>query len=657
MTGGIETAKVDWAANAPRSIFFDDIYYSPDAAAESRHVFIAGNDLERRFCGRLDFAIGELGFGTGLNMLVAADLWRRTPKPRAARLHLVSFEKHPLTRGDLARALSAFPDHAALAEALMRAYPPPVDGLHRIRLADDVALTLALGEAAAMLPRLEATIDAWFLDGFAPSRNPDLWSPAIFAGMARLSAPGATAATFTVAGEVRRALTAAGFTVEKRAGYGRKKEMLAARLVEKPPAAARRAPWFAREPMKRAAPGARIAIIGGGVAGASLARELLRGGLHPVIIDPKGIGAGASGNPAGLIMPRLDLGEGPAARFFRAAFLYACATIAELERESGEKILNPCGVFVALDDPFRRARLLETGIWPTGWIEARPGGVFLPRAGVIDPPLYCALLARGADLIARRAMAIEDEGDAVVVRFDDGARGTFDQVVIAAAAGSSRFREARTLPLSTVMGQVDEFPGSPAPACAMTAGCYAAPSPQGGLIIGATYERADDAQAAATSAAATIENIRAACDLIPDIAGTLDAASSLPRAAMRCQTPDRLPIAGRAPDMDHYAAFYDGLRHGRRCDYPIGRAVERRFLLTGLGSRGLVAAPLAAAMIAADMTGAPSPVEREIAEALHPARFFVRDLKRGRMKAASPFLGGATGCGAAGALAGGAREG
>ena len=355
MTGEVEQAKVDWDAMAPRSVFFGDIYFSGDGLNETRHVFLAGNDLERRFARAERFAVAELGFGSGLNMLAAWALWRKTAKRAGARLELLSFEKHPLSRADLARAHQAWPEFAAQSAALVGAYPPPVAGRTRIRLDEDVALTLVFGDAARALAETEGEIDAWFLDGFAPARNPEMWAPEIFAEMARLSGPGATAATFTVAGAVRRGLKAAGFEIEKRPGFGRKREMLTARL-ETPAKPACAAPWLHEENDVRARPGGEIAVIGGGVAGAALAHALGSHGFNPTIFDPDGLAGGASGNPAGLVMPRLDLGDQPIARFFIAAYLEALSTIDSLARDHGGAFFNPCGVLLKATDEAERAR-------------------------------------------------------------------------------------------------------------------------------------------------------------------------------------------------------------------------------------------------------------------------------------------------------------
>lgn len=631
MTDGrvIDYAQVDWEADAPRSVFFNDIYFSGGGAEETEHVFLRGNDLERRFAEAARFTIGELGFGSGLNFLSAAALWRRVRR-KDARLNFLSFEKFPLHPDDLRRAGRAWPQFSTEIAALAAALPPPLRGFHQIRWSDGVTLTLGLGDARELLEHCEAEVDAWVLDGFSPAKNPQMWSEAVLRQVARLSATGATAASFTVAGDVRRRLGAAGFDVEKRPGYGRKREMLTAR-IDAPGPSSKRAPWFPSARARPLPPAETVVIIGGGVAGASLADAAAAAGLKTVIIDPKGLAAGASGNPAGLIMPRLDLGGAPASRFFAAAYLHVLRTIARLERETGERLFDPCGVCVpsrTAQDAQRAQTILTARLLPEDFIGGRDGGLFFPQGGVIDPPAFVRALARSAHVIEARAVELTSSEDGVRVRLDNDDTVAAGAAFIANGAEALAFAQARTLPLSRIAGQIDHFPKAAATLTAYAFGPYAAPALAGGLVIGATYERLAAGNIARPNLAATQSNIYAIAEALPDLGGPLNPSGSVPRTSIRCQTPDRLPIAGPAPDFHFYGAHYDDLRLGKSRDHPQGQVGRRICLLTGLGSRGLVTAPLCAAMILAELTGAPSPAGHDVAEALHPARFFIRDLKR-----------------------------
>lgn len=624
----IDHARVDWDASAPRSISFGDIYFSESGLDETRHVFLDGNQLRRRFKTADRFTIGELGFGTGLNILAAWRLFSEIAPP-AARLRFFSVEKHPLTRADHARALSAWPSLSTHSQKLLDAYPSASRGFHRIRLDDRTTLLLLIGDAQSLLSALNAQADAWFLDGFAPSKNPDMWSAPLFAEVARLSAENATLATFTVAGGVRRALADAGFAVEKREGFGRKREMLTGRLVRRPAPASSPEPWFRAAGDLRLSPGARVAVIGAGIAGASLAHELSAAGLNPILIERERVAAGASGNPAGIIMPRLDLGDGPTQRFHVAAYLDAVARLQSLPR-----LFNQGGVeqrAQSADDKDRLLRVAASGLLPPEHMTHDGHSVFFPKGGVVDPAAYCATLAGDTPVIRAAALRIRDAGERKRVDLDDGATVDADAVVIANGVDALRFAAARGLPLQRVDGQIDWFPGAPAIPNAIAFGPYAAPAPGGGVVIGATYEKAALPLCPAPSPVATRANLAAIAGALPELSAILENALSKPRAASRCQTPDRLPVAGPLPDWGFYGAAYDDLRLGRRRDFPSGEMARGAFIVTGLGSRGLVTAPLCAASIAATLTGAPDPLEREVGAALHPARFFIRDLRRGRI--------------------------
>lgn len=202
--------------DVPVATRFDDPYFSlSDGLAETRHVFLEGNGLPDRF--RPGFHIAELGFGTGLNLLTAWDAWRRSGQ--AGKLRFTSFEAFPMHAGDMRRAQAAFPALAPLAEAL-----GPYLEDRRITL-PDLDVTIVVGDARETLPAWDGVADAWFLDGFSPAKNPELWESALMQAVFDHTAPGGTAATYTAAGFVRRGLADAGFEVSRIAGYGRKRHM------------------------------------------------------------------------------------------------------------------------------------------------------------------------------------------------------------------------------------------------------------------------------------------------------------------------------------------------------------------------------------------------------------------------------------------------
>ncbi len=285
---------------------FQDIYHSASGGlAQARHVFLGGNSLPERWRGRDSFTILETGFGLGLNFLAAWDALRGDPQG-PARLHFVSVERHPFLAADLAEALAPFEELRALATGLVATWPPPIAGFHRLQFdGGRVQLTLLAGDARELLPQLEASVDAFFLDGFSPAKNPEMWSPEVVRELARVARPGATLATWTVAGGVRAALSGAGFRVEKREGFGSKREMLAGVREGEPVPAPRTH--------------RRAVIVGAGLAGTLVAERLASRGWEADLVDEREKHTGAT---VGLVRPIANLRDAVNAQASRPAFLY-----------------------------------------------------------------------------------------------------------------------------------------------------------------------------------------------------------------------------------------------------------------------------------------------------------------------------------------------
>jgi len=637
----LPTADLDWSAgDAVRSTAFGDVYFSDlGGLEETQHVFLAGNDLPARFVTLSEgsiFTVAEMGFGTGLNILAAWQAWDGRGSDKG-HLHLFSVEGFPLSSEDFHAAqchvAQRWPELAPYADRLAAVYPALTPGLHTLYLAPDVTLTLALGEAGRMLADADFKANAWFLDGFSPALNEDMWRDEIFTEIGRLSAPGATAATFTVAGAVRRRLQANGFEIEKRPGFGRKREMLTAKyqLADKSEDTERDnpAPWFSLRKLHRPQQQETIQIAGAGIAGASLAWALRRAGRKVTVYDPAGMAAGASGNPAGLVMPRLDLGDTPARQFYRQAYLHTVRLIDQLQQETGAEIFaSRGGLMLALkpDDTDRHRALADSGILPPGWLELVDSDrareiatidltlpdddamhLYLPQAGTIRPSLFVEALLRELDV------STEPVPQDAAIRID--------------ATGASAVDSFCGGHLAASLGQIDLL-DMPPPACAITFGNYIAPLGDR-LVTGATYDKAPaDLMPLPTpmpDIARSQRNIDAAGSILSGLSSGAVAES---RAAWRCVTVDRHPVAGPALDTDQFLSDYDGLRTGARGPFPAATWKNGDYALAGLGSRGLVTAPLCAAMITAMVTGTPMPVSPDVMAMLSPARFLVRDLKR-----------------------------
>ena len=229
-------AKLEWRDGQPYASAFQDVYFSSDnGLLETDYVFLQGNALQSRWqtLKTLHFTIAETGFGTGLNFLSAIKLWLEVA-PATAMLHYISTEKHPLSLQDLTSALALWPTLAEFSDHLLENYEKLLQGNQALDLFQNrVRLSLLVGDATTQLRQIHEAVDAWFLDGFSPAKNPDMWQTELFQQMARLSAIDSTFATFTSAGHVRRNLAAAGFNTQKRAGFGKKREMLQGILMSK----------------------------------------------------------------------------------------------------------------------------------------------------------------------------------------------------------------------------------------------------------------------------------------------------------------------------------------------------------------------------------------------------------------------------------------
>jgi len=646
----IPSPDISWRADgSPESTTFGDIYFSSeDGLAETRHVFLASNRLPEAWADAGHYTIAETGFGTGLNFLATLALWNETCTVHQ-KLNFVSVEGFPLAPDDLTRALKQWPELASVAELLISRYPQPSRGTHILSFPNNVTLTLLEDEALPALQGLDATVDAWFLDGFSPSSNPDMWSDALFAEIARLSKEGTRFATFTAAGAVRRGLSAQGFAVEKVSGFGRKRDMLVGKF-ERGKAMKPSAPWYQRAPQTAHK---TIAIIGAGVAGLSTKAALTRIGISASVLDSTGMGSGASGNPAALFMPRMAADASAEGQFHIAAYLHMQRWLEQLPSPDKSKIFRGCGVLQLARTP-GDARRFETiakrDLLPPGHLEFVPASdlegvagfetglpaLFFPKGGVITPSALLEYLNAGSVVQPTCIHSIEKKGNQWSLFDPDGALiSQADTCILANGPGLATYSQTSWLPLEPVLGQLSNLPNHALPpqAHALVAGHYLISHEDGSALTGATYE----VRGAASASPAPTEtghkrNLDALAEAVPAFRGALaalDPASLSGRVALRCQVPDRVPFAGPAPDHAAYLEGYDRLRHGDRfADYPPAPYHSGLYLFGGLGARGFATSLLLGEHLAAQISGAPLPLPNKMAEAVHPARFIIRALRK-----------------------------
>jgi tRNA 5-methylaminomethyl-2-thiouridine biosynthesis bifunctional protein len=624
------------ASGTPYSPEYGDVYHSADSGpGQARHVFLGGNDLPARWAGARVLTVLETGFGLGLNFLATGQAWR-ADAARPERLHFVSIEKHPFAREGLAELHARYAEFAPLAAELQAGWPLPLPGLHRLHFEDGrVTLTLTFGDIADVLPKLRLAADAIYLDGFAPDRNPGMWTSAVMKALARLARPGATAATYTTARAVRDALAAAGFVTELRAGFGRKRQMLVARFSpSRPPRhASPTAPQWSER---------RAIVIGAGLAGAAVVERLAaRGWAIELIERHTGPAAEASGMPAGSFHPQVSRDDSILSRLTRAGFLYALDRWRALEAAGHELSWERCGVLQVAKDARDEARMAATVralAFPAGYVDFLPrgtasnragveinaGGWWFPESGWMRPAeLVAAQLAaaqaRGAITVrtSTTAHALVRDGDIWRVLAPDGALIASAPVVVLGNSHDAARLVPLGAPLKRVRGQLTLLPAGSLPQLrTVLAGLgHLVPAGNGAAVAGATYDFEDED--AAPSEEGHAGNLARLERLLPGSAAHLDPARLTGAVGFRCVAPDRLPLIGALPDLQ--AARLDSRAFPR---------LPGLYGALGYASRGLTWAMLGGELVASAVEGEPLPLEGDLADAVDPARFALRRARR-----------------------------
>lgn len=620
-TRAIVPAEVDFSdPAAPAAPAFSDVYHArAGALPQARHVFLGGNGLPGRWQGRERFVVLETGFGLGHNFLATWDAWRQDPA-RCERLVFVSLELHPLRPDDLARAhaASALPE---LAGQLIARWPPLTPGLHLLGFEGGrVELLLGLGDARELAQQLVLEADAFYLDGFAPSRNPALWDDWLLKSLARQAAPGATAATWSISRPMRRALAAHGFDVALAPGFADKPEMTTARFAPRHPP---------QRPAGRAplAPHARRAVIlGAGLTGAACALALSRQGVACTVIDALGAPAQASsGNPAGLFHGTVNPDDGPHARFNRAAALATQTLLAELglPLQPGllrlETRLSPAAMHGV--PGYVQALSAEAASARAGTALAHPAWCY-PGGGAVDPGAYtrALLAASGATLrLATTVAALRRAGDGWQLCGTDGQ--VLDEAPLVVLAGGHGQRPLlASLPgdiaggLVVQRGQLSHLPQAPwCPAMPIAGEGYAIADGQGGAWCGATTQDGDP------EPALRLDDQQLNLARYARLAG-LDAVPQAPlagRVGWRLIAPDRLPLIGGL-----------GLAGRQAEQLRLWPREPGLVLCTALASRGITWAALAGRLVAALALGTPRPLEADLLDAVDPLRFALRRARR-----------------------------
>ena len=659
----IRHADIQWQENVPVSSQFNDPYFSlENGEAETEYVFLKHNNLPASFKEKSSFVIAETGFGTGLNFFVTAKSWAAVKK-KQSHLYYFSVEKFPIALEELRPIHQQWPQYSDFSKPLLASYPGNFPGFHAVEFPDwNITLVLIIGDVNYMLDNMQAQVDAWYLDGFAPSKNPDMWSQQVLNKVAALSHEKTRFSTFTAAGFVKRSLIEAGFEVSKAPGFGKKREMLHGSYkgfsFKEINQNANLPPWYR---LKTENPTYKysnlpVVIVGGGLAGISCAMLLAEKGMPSLIIESGfNLGNGASGNPAGIVLPKINTDIDAASRYYVSAFEYAIAKFSELKAKFSHLQWNQNGVIQYENnkriEKLRLAELPESLVQivnqqalsaiagleitriDSGSTNQDDYGLFYPDAGRINPKQLCdVMLESGGKLISTRFDTVVSKlkkcaGKWQLIGSDGDIICDAKNVILANGFAVSELLETDIYSVSSSRGQLSYLPETKKSSKIKAAVCgdgYVLPSENGTHVIGATY--GGDHQS--LQEADHVKNWQNANRLLP---GLLSEKSSVTagRVSFRTVSEDHMPVVGPAVDLAYYQKNYGDLHHGKPArNYVSAKYRGGLYLSVGHGSRGLITCLSAARYISQLITNKALIEPSESINLTHPARFLIRRLKK-----------------------------
>lgn len=623
--------QLEWHDNQPYSSEYRDVYFSSDSGLdETDYVFLAHNQLSNRWKNLTQdhFTICETGFGTGLNSLCAWKLWKETAPPNA-RLNFISTEKFPLNINDLKKALSLWPGLRELTDDLIHQYPLISKSWHRLIFDDSrVTLTLLIGDVNKALPKLKGVVDAWFLDGFSPAKNSDMWQASLFKEMAKHSHSETTFATFTSAGEVRRGLQDADFEVSKAPGFGKKREMLFGQYQG------------AAINKQAKVKSKTVIVIGGGLAGAASAEAMARRGYQVTLIERhSSLAQEASGNPLGVLYPRLTGGETHLNALALQGFLYTLSLLNHIKIDADD--YQQCGVLqLAFNERERKRIATVINEYPQlvhevnkkyaselSGISIEYDGMYIPQAGWLNPASFCEVLTQHSNIMRltnTEALSIEKTPQGWQVLSKKGLIAEASNLIIANATDGQNFTQTSHCEMQSVRGQITLLPATELSKPLKTVICtdgYLSPVRQGQHCLGATFSPNDSNTE--IREADHQSNLNMLKSLAPKWDKTAYEIQPLQgRAAIRATTNDYLPLAGAVLEVTHLKENpprYNALPNSLPW-------LKGLYINAGHGAKGLVNAPLCAEIIASLICNEPAPVDCSLLSALDPNRFALRKL-------------------------------
>ncbi len=637
-------AVLEWRNGLPYSTQFDDVYFSvnPDhpqhGLAETRHVFLQHNHLQTRW-QRLPadkpshFVIVETGFGSGLNFLAALQLWQQTA-PATAHLHFVSIEIAPFTLQDLQMAHAHFPELATISQALCAQYhllQPGINQLHFPALS--ASLTLHIGDSQQIFPHLNLQADAWFLDGFAPSKNPQMWQADLFECMARSAHAGTTFATFTSAGLVKRGLQAVGFQVEKTPGFGKKRDMLCGT-------------WPLSEQLSPSPALPKVAIVGAGIAGCSSAWQLAELGCEVHVFERAAqIASGASGNPRGMLYPRLNAEKPLNDQLAWRSYGFSVRHYASLNL--GEHAFQICGLLQLGSSPreHKRVNKVASRYSHLGLLQLLDANQASDMAGVtlayeslyfahgawVNPAVACARMLDHPQIKLHTQQDIQQlspyQRDWRLFSHTGEIDTEFDAVIVCNAAEAAKLLPESGMWLNPVRGQMGMLAEQPSMQSLKLILCgdgYLTPSFEGQHAMGATFAPGDCSTDVREQD--NVSNLEMVNKLSPQFDQLGPGVVTNARASSRCGSPDYLPYVGPVLSTTTLNA-----KHTPIHDFSDLPPSQGLYVHVAHGSKGLMTAPYCAAILARRLlsdfgTSLPQLTEDRFWAGLHPQRLLFKQL-------------------------------
>lgn len=617
MSHAIQTADLDWqlvdGIDVPVSKQFGDVYFSKNnGLLETRHVFLNGNDLTTRLADLKPFeyfCVGETGFGTGLNILALWQLWQQVRPDNHSHLHAISVEKFPLSKVDLIRALNAWPELKPLADQLISQYPMPIAGCHRLSFPEErFSLDLWLGDAHDVFPVIEKTapVNAWFLDGFAPSCNPDMWEENVLNNIVRLSEIGTTFASFSVAGVLRRGLKNHGISISRPRGFKHKREMLKAIWNPAEETESSLIQEITQKKTERDTETnirpSQIAVIGAGIAGLSTAWAFAQRGHQVTIYDQSAPLSGGSGNPLALLNPKLCPVEQSAEHLMTLAWQHA------LNHYQKFKAFRPIQVNqLALKNPEQLLGLADEypeeilAVQDTESQELQTAfpSLKLLEAGAVSPHQLRDEILQNVNIRYKQAKISHIEAATKPQLFsDEQDLGEFDHIIVCTARETAQFFADYPV-LKPIRGQVSWLNNKTQPLSqniAYSYGGYCMQLDAEHLILGASfYPGRDDIEVLAED---HVHNYELIHSVFPEYAQSLPATETWQgRASVRAQSQDYFPLLGKM------------------------KVDEEIYSFASLGSKGFLFAPLCSEILAAQILGEACPVPSSLVKKLSVTRF------------------------------------